>query len=341
MLNFHKNHKNLVLTAFLVFLALSVMIAILPAFHMQDTQPLSTQPALTPDETKGLHIYISEGCVACHSQQVRNIAMDKMWGSRPTIAEDFYYSKQRLDIWRQSPSLLGSERTGPDLTNIGKRQSSDDWHLMHLYNPRSVVEASVMPSYPWLFSEKEEGTIKNEERIVNVPEKYYNRPGYKLVANKEALQLVAYLKALKLADLPDGKEVDDFIPSIDKVEAERADAGMSGSGAASVIRLDGANLFTQNCAACHQASGAGIPGAFPSLVGSEIVNNESPEQLITIIIEGYNQLAGYGPMPPLGDQLSDAEIAAIATHERSSWGNNASAVSEEDVKKIREFLKNQ
>src|SRR5680860_640346 len=151
MLNFHKEHKNLVLTALIVFVALSILVAIIPAFQMQNTMPLPSQEALTDQEMKGLRVYVSENCVACHTQQVRGIAMDNMWGDRPSLPSDYYYSKQRLDVWRQSPSLLGSERTGPDLTNIGSRQPSDDWHFMHLYNPRSVVSASIMPSYSWLF----------------------------------------------------------------------------------------------------------------------------------------------------------------------------------------------
>src|SRR3546814_12636951 len=74
--------------------------------------PLPGQQPLTELEMKGLRVYIAEGCVACHTQQVRSIEMDKTWGDRPSIPSDYYYSKQRLDLWRQSPSLLGSERTG-------------------------------------------------------------------------------------------------------------------------------------------------------------------------------------------------------------------------------------
>ena len=121
---------------------------------MQETvQPLSQAKDLTVAERSGLYTYIAEGCVACHTQQVRNIEMDAVWGDRPSLASDYYYSKKRMDVWRQAPSLLGSERTGPDLTNVGKRQPSQDWHLIHLYNPRIVVKESVMPPYPWLFRE--------------------------------------------------------------------------------------------------------------------------------------------------------------------------------------------
>ncbi len=110
-MNLHKDHKNLVLLSFSVFVALSLIIAIFPAYQMQEYQPIPGQVNLTNQERKGLAIYVSEGCVACHTQQVRNIEMDKTWGERPSLASDYYYSKQRMDLWRQSPSILGSERT--------------------------------------------------------------------------------------------------------------------------------------------------------------------------------------------------------------------------------------
>lgn len=331
MLNFHKEHKNLVLTAGGVFIALSIMVSILPAFQMQETEPIPDQKPLTAQEAKGLRIYVSENCMACHTQQVRNIEMDNMWGDRPSIPSDYYFSKQRLDVWRQSPSLLGSERTGPDLTNIGKRQPSDDWHLLHLYNPRSVVSESVMPSYPWLFLEKDSVSIKDNEKSIAVPQEYFNKPGKKIVATEDAMALVAYLKSLKQTDMPGGN-INDFIPALRRIQTEGMDGGnKSGS-------LDGAALYKQTCAACHQDNGKGIAGAFPPLSGSPVVNSQDSELLIRIVLQGYNARPDYGVMPPFGDQLNDAEIAAILTHERSSWGNNAGEVKEEDVKKIREFV---
>ena len=329
MLNFHKEHKNLVLTAGGVFIALSILIAILPAFQMQRTEPIPDEQPLTANEREGLHVYVSENCMACHTQQVRNIEMDKVWGSRPSIPSDYFYSKKRLDVWRQSPSVLGSERTGPDLTNIGARQPSEDWHLLHLYNPRAVVSASVMPSYPWLFREVDSAALRKDDKVVAVPKGIFNKPGKKIVASYDALRLVDYLKYLKQTDLPSGS-IDDFIPALKKIQAERSEGGKQ--------TLDGAKLYAQVCAACHQDTGKGIVGAFPSLVGSSIVNDENTEKLIRVVIQGYNARTDYGVMPPFGDQLNDAEIAAILTHERSSWGNDAAPVTEEDVAKIRQYV---
>src|SRR3546814_4333172 len=105
---------------------------------------------------------------------------------------------------------------------------------------------------------------------------------------------------------------------------------------------DGSALYAQTCAACHQPEGQGLPGAFPALAGSEIINDDNPETLIRIILQGYDARAEYAAMPPFATQLSDAEIAAIATHERSSWGNNASPVdarSEEHTSELQSLMR--
>jgi len=331
MFDFHKNHKLLVLASLLGFVTLSFIVAVFPAFQMQDVEPLPEQVDLTADEREGLHVYISQGCVTCHTQQVRNIEMDNVWGDRPSIPSDYYYSKERMDVWRQSPSLLGSERTGPDLTDIGKRQCSQDWHLVHLYNPRSVVGESVMPSYPWLFDVVDSNSVKEGDVVVNLPEVYAAPSGEAVIAKEEAMQLVAYLQSLKQTELPDG-QIEKFIPALKKKQTEGMDGSAKSAGP------DGANLYKQVCAVCHQDNGKGVAGAFPPLAGSPIVGNEDPELMIKIILQGYDARSEYAVMQAFAEQLSDAEIAAIANHERTSWGNSAPEVKEEDVKKIRDFI---
>lgn len=328
MLNFHKDHKKLVLTALIAFVILSLVIAVIPASQMQEVQPLPDQKDLTISERKGLHVYVSENCMACHTQQVRNIEMDNVWGERPSIPSDYFYSKARMDVWRQSPSLLGSERTGPDLTNVGKRQPGKEWHLLHLFNPRIVVKESVMPGYTWLFEEKDSTRITAEDIVVPVPAKYISKKGNKMVATEKAMFLVSYLQSLSQAPMPGNSP--DFIPSINQKEA------VTGGEANSLP--DGAKLYSQNCAACHQATGLGLAGAFPALAGSPIVKDENYELFIKVILQGYDARSEYGQMPGFAEQLNDEEIAAIATHERRSWGNNASEVSAEEVKKIRDYV---
>ena len=144
------NHKKLFGTAFIFFAALTIWVAVIPALNNQkNNAPLPGAKPLTEAERKGKDIYIANGCVACHTQQVRNIDMDKMWGERPGVAAD-YAGNHRLDFLRNTATLMGTERTGPDLTNIGNRQPSSDWQLVHLFNPRTVVKESIMPAYPWL-----------------------------------------------------------------------------------------------------------------------------------------------------------------------------------------------
>ncbi|HET8735061.1 MAG TPA: cbb3-type cytochrome c oxidase subunit II [Pricia sp.] len=331
MFDFHKNHKILVLASFVGFLVLSLIVAVFPAYQMQEVQPLPNQGKMSVDEREGLHVYIREGCVACHTQQVRNIEMDNVWGDRPSIPSDYYYSKQRMGTWRQSPSLLGSERTGPDLTNIGRRQPSLDWHLLHLYNPRSVVGESVMPSYPWLFEVVDSSSVSDDDTVVNLPEAFGSPSGTTVIAKQEALQLVAYLQSLKQTELPEGQE-EKFIPALRRIQTE----GMDGEGKSSA--LNGENLYKQTCAVCHQDNGKGVTGAFPPLAGSPIVNNDDPGMMIKIILQGYDARSEYASMQAFANQLSDAEIAAIANHERTSWGNNAPTVTEEEVKEIRDFI---
>lgn len=332
MFNFHKNHRSLILAALTGFLTLSIIIAVIPASQMQSVQPLPDQQEMTQEEIRGLELYISEGCVACHTQQVRNIAMDEVWGERPSMPSDYYYSKQRLDFWRQSPSLLGSERTGPDLTNVGLRQPGAQWHLLHLYNPRIVVKESVMPAYPWLFKEKKEEDISEEDTIIPVGKDFFNKPGYKVVATKGGLNLVAYLQSLKQTELPGNNEID-FIPLTKEKKNEKQTNNDENH-----TLPDGEKLYMQTCSACHQKNGQGLAGAFPPLAGSSVVMDEDPELLIKIILQGYDARSEYGQMPSFATQLTDEEITAIINHERKSWGNDASPVTVDKVGEIRKFI---
>jgi len=329
MLNLSKNHKNLVLVSFWGYFILSTFIALFPATQMQGVKPLPGQPDLTENQRKGLGAYVSENCMACHTQQVRSIEMDKTWGSRPSIPSDYYYSKKRLDFWRQSPSLLGSERTGPDLTNIGMRQSAPEWHLLHLYNPRLVVKQSVMPSYPWLFEEKDSLNVTKNDVVLNVPPQYLKNKRNKIVATQKVLNLVDYLTSLKQPALPDETTVA-FIP------AKKKESGKASAESSDLP--DGEALFMKTCSACHQADGKGLPGAFPPLAGSPIVNNKDYSIMVQIILKGYDAREEFATMPSFAEQLSDKDIAAIVNHERSSWGNNASQITEADVKAIRDSV---
>lgn len=329
-MEFFNNHKKLFWTAFLFFAGLTILVAIIPALNNQrNNKPLPGAEPLSENEQKGKAVYIANGCVACHTQQVRSLDMDKVWGSRPSIAAD-YAAIKRTDFWRNTATLMGTERTGPDLTDVGNRQPSKDWNLVHLFNPRIVVKESVMPAYSWLFTFKKE--VSKNDVVVNVPKEYLEDSTGKWVANEDALNLVAYLQSLKQIKLPDGTPVPEFL-----YKRETKAKGNTNDTPA----LDGAALYTANCQSCHQPNGEGLPGAFPPLKGSPIVNGDNLELYIGIIMNGYDARAEYGVMPPVGTNanLTADEVTAIMNHERSSWGNNAKKLTKEDVQKIMDFVK--
>jgi cytochrome c oxidase cbb3-type subunit II len=324
------DHRKLFGAALLLFVVLSFFVAILPAVNNQNNNaPLPGSEVLSGDALAGKDVFISNGCVACHSQQVRNVDMDKSWGSRPGIAAD-YANNVRVNWWMNTATLMGTERTGPDLTDIGNRLPSADWHLIHLYNPRAVVENSIMPAYPWLFEWKNEPV--EGEKVVNVPETFAVGKNGKLVASKDALLLVAYLQSLKQTPLPDGVPSPDFLYKSDEQQVDK--------NAGEALSLEGAELYAANCQACHQTNGEGMKGAFPPLKSSPIVLDENPEALIEIIMKGYNAREEYGAMPAIGsnNELTPEEIAAIINHERTSWGNNARVISIDEVEKILHYL---
>lgn len=92
-------------------------------------------------ELAGRDVYMAQGCVSCHTQMVRNLEAERKRYGRPNEMEDDVY---------EFTFLWSSQRTGPDLTNVGLKYSAD-WHKQHLINPQSVVPNSIMPQYPWLF----------------------------------------------------------------------------------------------------------------------------------------------------------------------------------------------
>lgn len=331
-MNIFNDHKKLYTTAGLLFLLLTFFTAIQPALKNQkDNAPLPGSVALSGDALAGKNIYISEGCVGCHSQQVRNVEMDKVFGARPGMASD-YANMHRISIWVNTATLMGTERTGPDLTDVGTRQPSKEWHLMHLFNPRSVVAQSIMPSYEWLFEVKEKPAINDV--VVSMPPQFLNGRKGKVAATKKALQLLAYIQSLKQVPLPEGIKPKDFLY---KKEANATTLNTSGGK----IEMDGKALYSTNCQSCHQENGEGLKGAFPPLKGSAIVNDDNLELFVDIIMNGYDARPEFGVMASVGTnmQFDENTVAAIINHERTSWGNNGKKVTPEEIKKIMDFIK--
>jgi cytochrome c oxidase cbb3-type subunit II len=332
-MDFFNDHRKLFLAALGLFLFLTIMVAILPALYNQkNNAPLPQAEALSGNALQGKAIYVANGCVACHTQQVRNVDMDKVWGERPSIAAD-YANLHRTDFWRNTATVMGTERTGPDLASIGTRQPSIDWHLVHLFNPRIVVKQSIMPAYPWMFEVKK--TPAKGDVVVNVPAEFLNVQEGKVVATKEALQLVAYLQSLKQIKLPDGT------PNLEFLYKRKKKTQVTGG--ATTQEFDGTVLYAANCQSCHQENGEGLKGAFPPLKGSKIVLDDNPQTMVDIIMNGYSGRAseGFPPMPPIGtnNNLKPEEIAAIVNHEKTSWGNSAQKVTAADIQKLMDLVK--
>lgn len=183
------NINVLVCSAAGVYGLLALLMGVIPGMILSKTPPGSGVLPLDAAAARGRVVYVGEGCTYCHTQQVRPLAQDRVWG-RPSVAGDYAYS---------TPELLGTERTGPDLTNIGVRQPSEQWQSMHLYNPRAVVHASIMPAYPWLFTLKDKAAPGDV--VVTVPPEYAPL-GKVIVATRDEQDLVAYLNSLKQQPLP-------------------------------------------------------------------------------------------------------------------------------------------
>ncbi len=135
--------KNLGLMIVLIIIAISFggLVEIVPLFFLKETtQPVEGMTPRTALEVEGRAVYIREGCYNCHSQMIRPFrAETERYG---------HYSVAGESVW-DHPFQWGSKRTGPDLARVGGRYS-DDWHRVHLINPRDVVPESNMPAYPWL-----------------------------------------------------------------------------------------------------------------------------------------------------------------------------------------------
>lgn len=163
MLKHHdKIEKNSILLLILIVIMISVggIIEIAPLFRIETTiEKVEGMRPYTPLELAGAKIYKREGCYGCHSQQVRVLRDEvERYGHYSLAAESMY----------DYPFQWGSKRTGPDLARLGGKYS-DDWHVRHLINPRSVVPESIMPGYKFLI--KRDANLSNLEYDMRVLQK--------------------------------------------------------------------------------------------------------------------------------------------------------------------------
>ncbi len=187
--------KNIGLMTVLMVIAISFggLVEIVPQFFLkQTTTPVEGLKPLNAVQLEGRDIYIREGCHVCHTQMVRPLRAEvERYGHYSVAGESVY----------EHPFLWGSKRTGPDLARVGGRYS-DDWHKVHLFNPRIVVPESIMPAYPWLYDNKLDGkhTADKMRALAKVGVPYTEED---IAGAKRAVQgvtemdaLVAYLQNL-------------------------------------------------------------------------------------------------------------------------------------------------
>ena len=297
---------------------------------------------------QGAKDYLSLGCVTCHTQQVRSeesgFDVERGWGKRPSVPRDYIL---------QNEVLLGHNRVGPDLANIGLREYSTEWLHQHLFMPQTLVDGSICQPSPFLYDvsdEPSEGYIesKSDDKTIFI------KPSFR------ANRLVAYLESLKQdyelpeiafseTDDEDLKDIDVTIASADSNDTSKSLptwlAAQIDSGKEIYMKAaPGGGL----CFTCHQPNGQGISGQFPPLAGSDWVLGEK-ERLIKISIHGlmgeievngvkYNNVMAPPGIPP--GSLTDQQIADVLTYIRNEWGNSASAVSPEEVATVRLTVKN-
>jgi len=131
----------LMIVLILLVVSFGGLVEIVPLFFQKSTtQPIEGLKPYTALQVAGRDVYVREGCNNCHSQMIRPFRAESLRYGPYSVAGEFVYDR---------PHLWGSKRTGPDLHRVGGRYS-DDWHRVHLINPRDVVPESNMPAYPWL-----------------------------------------------------------------------------------------------------------------------------------------------------------------------------------------------
>ncbi|UXH80050.1 cytochrome-c oxidase, cbb3-type subunit II [Roseateles amylovorans] len=195
-------HERIETSNFLmiVLVLLTVLVGgaveIVPLFFQRSTtQPVEGLQPYTPLQLAGRDVYIREGCYNCHSQMIRPLRAETLRYGHYSVAGEFVYDH---------PFQWGSKRTGPDLARVGGKYS-DEWHRLHLINPRDLVPESNMPAYPWLAAGKVDETELAPKmralRTVGVPytDAQIDQAASEVKGKTELEAVIAYLQVLGTA----------------------------------------------------------------------------------------------------------------------------------------------
>jgi len=179
-----------------VVISVGGLVEIVPLyFQKSTTEPVAGLKPYTSVQLAGRDIYLREGCYNCHSQMIRPFRAETERYGHYSVAGEFVYDH---------PFQWGSKRTGPDLARVGGRYS-DDWHRVHLNNPREVVPESNMPGFPWLSKNKVDGaTVQTHMRGLRAVGDPYTDADIAGAAeavkgHTEQEALIAYLQGLGIA----------------------------------------------------------------------------------------------------------------------------------------------
>ena len=183
----------LLIVLVLLVVAVGGLVEIVPLFFQRSTtEPVAGLKPYAPLQLVGRDIYIREGCYNCHSQMIRPFRAETERYGHYSVAGEFVYDR---------PFQWGSKRTGPDLARVGGRYS-DDWHRIHLNNPRDLVPESNMPAYPWLAKNSADaGDIERKLRVLRMLGHPYTDQDIadarkQLAGKTEQDALIAYLQVL-------------------------------------------------------------------------------------------------------------------------------------------------
>ena len=188
--------NTLMIVLIVLVVAIGGLVEIVPLFFQRSTtEPVPGLKPYTALQLAGRDVYLREGCYNCHSQMIRPFRAETLRYGPYSQAGEFVYDH---------PFQWGSKRTGPDLHRVGGRYS-DEWHRVHLLNPRDVVPESNMPAYPWLERVRVDsgamGTHMKALRRVGVPysDDEIAGAGTAVKDKSELDALIAYLQVLGTA----------------------------------------------------------------------------------------------------------------------------------------------
>lgn len=275
------------------------------------TDPTKWAAIGAPMLARGEELVRQNNCASCHKFGDQGGAIGpELTFEGDKVPEQFSFAHLK--------ESLEAGKFGEELKHEAKHMHGDvaTWHYYHFKNPAAVSSGSIMPAFA--------------------------------LNDQDLDALITYMLSLQKRTAPAGMMADDskvkavpikLPPAEAKAPAAAGHGEPHAAAPAAAKKVDGAALYQANCAACHQAGGEGLAGTFPPLAGAEQVNGPADAH-IKIVLKGasgpmtvkgqqYN-----GAMPPF-NQLTDEEIAAIVTHERTSWGNKGGAVTPAQVKALR------